>query len=47
MSHVSRMMNMRFEAMKRNLLASYEHDEFCMFNTSNMWASDYKILPGY
>jgi hypothetical protein len=46
MSHVSRMMNMRFAAMQRNLLADYE-DGFCMFDTSGMWASDYKVLAGY
>lgn len=47
MSHVSRMMNMRFKAMQRNLQADYEDDCFFMFDASGMWASDYKILPGY
>lgn len=47
MSHVSRMMNMRFAAMLRNLQAGYKEDNFRMFDTSNMWASDYYPLPGY
>lgn len=47
MSHISRMMNMRLCAMQRNLLAGYEEDNFKMFDVSNMWASDYKVLAGY
>ena len=47
MSHVSRMMNMRLAAMLRNLQADYEDDNFRMFDSSGMWASDYKVLVGY
>lgn len=47
MSHASRMMNMRFKAMQRNLQAGYKEDTFRMFDVSNMWASDYYPLPGY
>lgn len=72
MSHVSRMMNMRLQAIKRNMEEYFQmtsemvqHEvsgvltdtgarnicapiyAFNMFDTSNMWASDYKNLPGY
>lgn len=72
MSHVSRMMNMRFKAMQRNLEEYFQmtkemltHEitgvltdtgarnicapiyEYSMFDSSGMWASDYKVLAGY